>query len=132
MRKEPVWLQPESVVAIHERLIAEFGGKPGLRDTSLLESALSRPRHLFHYRRAPLEELAAAYAFGLSSNHPFFDGNKRAALLAVGVFLARNGRTLTASEAEATVVMMRVAKGGMTEAEFAGWLKSNNARRRRS
>src|SRR5690348_7615476 len=67
-----------------------------------------------------------------SSNHPFFDGNKRAALLAVGVFLARNGRTLTASEAEATVVMMRVAKGGMTEAEFAGWLKSNNARRRRS
>ena len=127
-----MWLQPESVIAIHEGLFAEFGGKPGLRDTGPLESALTRPKHLFHYRRAPLEERAAAYVFGLSRNYPFFDGNKRAALLAAGIFLARNGRTLTASEGEATVVMRRVAKGDMTETEFARWLKSNNARRRRS
>ena len=102
MNKEPVWLLREFIVAIHERLIAEYGGSPGLRDEGLLESALARPLHLFHYGNPSEVELAAAYAVGIAKNHAFIDGNKRTAFVAAAVFLSRNGLRLTAPEAEAT------------------------------
>jgi death-on-curing protein len=122
MKPEPVWLLREFIVAIHERLIADYGGSPGLRDEGLLESALARPMHLFTYGKPSLAELAAAYAVGIAKNHAFIDGNKRTAFLAAGVFLERNGLHLNASEAEATIAMLRVAESTMTEKQFARWL----------
>jgi death-on-curing protein len=122
MKPEPVWLLREFIVAIHERLIADYGGSPGLRDEGLLESALARPMHLFTYGKPSLAELAAAYAVGIAKNHAFIDGNKRTAFVAAAVFLERNGLHLNASEAEATIAMLRVAESTMTEKQFARWL----------
>jgi death on curing protein len=122
MRKEPVWLRREFVIAIHERLIADHGGSSGLRDEGLLESALARPKNLFAYGHPSISELAASYAVGIAKNHAFVDGNKRTAFVAATVFLARNGLRITASEADATVAMLAVASGSMKEAEFAHWL----------
>jgi death-on-curing protein len=122
MKPEPVWLLREFIVAIHERLVADYGGSPGLRDEGLLESALARPMHLFTYGKPSLAELAAAYAVGIAKNHAFIDGNKRTAFVAAAVFLERNGLHLNASEAEATIAMLRVAESTMTEKQFARWL----------
>lgn len=122
MKAEPVWLLREFVLAIHERLIADHGGSAGLRDEGLLESALARPMHLFTYGKPPLPELAASYAVGIAKNHAFVDGNKRTAFVAAAVFLERNGLCLNASEAEATIAMLRVADSSMTEKQFARWL----------
>src|SRR5712691_6364372 len=115
MSAEPIWLLREFIIAVHERLIAEYGGSPGLRDEGLLESALARPMHRFKYGNPSLVEMAASYALGIAKNHAFMDGNKRTAFVAAAVFLARNGLRLTASEAEATVAMLRVAKGSLSE-----------------
>jgi death-on-curing protein len=122
MSAEPIWLLREVVIAVHERLIAEYGGSPGLRDEGLLESALARPVHLFNYGSPALVDMAASYAVGIAKNHAFIDGNKRTAFVAAAVFLSRNGLRLTASEAEATVAMLRVAEGSMSEKQFARWL----------
>jgi len=119
---EPIWLQREFIIAVHERLIADHGGSSGLRDAGLLESALARPRHQFHYGQPSLTGLAAAYAVGIAKNHAFVDGNKRTAFVAAVVFLERNGMHLTAAEAEATIAMVRVAEGSMTEKQFTRWL----------
>ena len=122
MTAEPVWLLREFIIAVHERLIAEYGGSPGLRDEGLLESALARPLHLFNYGAPSLAQLAASYAVGIAKNHAFVDGNKRTAFVAAAVFLERNGLNLTAPEAEATVAMLRVAEGSMSEKQLARWL----------
>jgi death-on-curing protein len=119
---EPVWLLREFIIAVHERLIAEYGGSSGLRDEGLLESALARPMHLFTYGTPSLAQLAASYAVGIAKNHAFIDGNKRTAFVAAAVFLERNGLNLTAPEAEATVAMLRVAEGSMSEKQLARWL----------
>ena len=125
MNKEPVWLLREFIIAIHERLIAEYGGSSGLRDEGLLESALARPLHLFHYGNPSVVELAAAYAVGIAKNHAFIDGNKRTTFVAAAVFLGRNGVRLTAPEAEATIAMLGVAEGSVTEAQFTRWLEDH-------
>ncbi len=122
MSAEPTWLLREFVIAVHERLIAEHGGSPGLRDEGLLESALARPMHLFNYGNPSLVEMAASYAVGIAKNHAFVDGNKRTAFVAAAVFLERNGLRLNASEAEATVAMLGVAEGGLSEKQLARWL----------
>jgi death-on-curing protein len=122
MSTEPVWLLREFIIAVHERLIAEYGGSPGLRDEGLLESALARPMHLFTYGTPSLAQLAASYAVGIAKNHAFIDGNKRTAFVAAAVFLERNGLNLTAPEAEAIVAMLRVAEGSMSEKQLARWL----------
>jgi death-on-curing protein len=119
---EPVWLKREFIIAVHERLIADHGGGSGLRDEGLLESALARPQHQFHYGEPSLTGLAAAYAVGIAKNHAFVDGNKRTAFVAAVVFLERNGLHLNASEAEATIAMLRVAEGSMTQKQFTRWL----------
>lgn len=123
---EPRWLSPLAVRAMHTDLIRQHGGEAGLRDEGLLESALARPRNKWAYEDAPdLSALAAAYAGGLVRNHPFVDGNKRAAFMAAYTFLAINGRELDAPEPEAVAVMTGLAAGDVSEDEFANWLRAN-------
>ncbi len=125
-----VWLPRPVIEALHDRLLADHGGPVGVRDEGLLESALFRPRHLAAYGAPDVCDLAAAYAGGLARNHPFVDGNKRTAFMAAYVFLARNGRRLTAPEADATHTMMALAAGDMDESAFAVWLRHNSVAHR--
>ena len=122
---EPRWLTREGVVAIHQEQLRRFGGPVGLRDPGLVDSALDRARNKWSYENADLVTCAAAYAFGLARNHPFVDGNKRAAFLAVGLFLALNGHKLVATQAEATLAMLAVAAGSLDEAGIAAWLRGH-------
>ena len=124
---EPVWVARDLVLVLHERLLAEHGGAPGLRDQGLLDSALVRPRQLLAYGAPDLCTLAAAYAAGLVRNHPFVDGNKRIAFVTAYVFLARNGRRLLAPEAEATAMVIGLAAGEIDEAACAAWLRAKSA-----
>lgn len=117
------WIDRRALLLLHDESIAEHGGAPGIRDEGLFESAMARPLNLAAYGEPDLAELAAAYGVGLAKNHAFVDGNKRVALLAVGLFLALNGQRLVTTQAEATVVMLDVAAGVMDEAAFATWLR---------
>ena len=128
MKKPPVWLLRETVLAMHDLLVVEFGGAAGIRDEGLLDSALSRPRNLLTYEQPSLFDLAASLAFGLIKNHPFVDGNKRVAFTAAITFLHLNGRQVHATEVDATVRTLALAAGDMTEAEYAAWLKANSRR----
>jgi death on curing protein len=119
---EPVWLRQEWVLAFQEELIARFGGEAGLRDPGLLESALDRPRNKWAYGERGMPTLAAAYGFGIARNHPFLDGNKRAAFTAMFVFLDMNGFDLEADEAEATAVIEALAAGDLSEPALAAWV----------
>ncbi len=121
----PVWLSPDVVLAIHEEQIAEHGGGEGIRDPGLLDSALARPMALVAYGAPDLPALAASLGFGLARNHPFVDGNKRTAYVAVETFLALNGLDLVAGDAECVVVMLDLAAGDLPEAGFAAWLRDN-------
>ena len=124
----PVWVLPESVHALHEQLLAAFGGATGIRDQGLLASALMRPENRFAYAEPSLFELAAAYAFGLAKNHPFVDGNKRIGFAVAILFLEINGCAFHAAEADATIRMLALAAGEMSEASFARWLEANARR----
>jgi death-on-curing protein len=125
---EPVWVAKEALLLLHRESLRQFGGAEGLRDEGLLASALARPLNRFAYEgETDPCVLAAAYAKGIAQNHPFVDGNKRAALLAAGVFLMLNGMQLTADPAMVTVAVLDLAAGEMTEAEFAVWLRDHAA-----
>jgi death-on-curing protein len=130
--KIPRWVLREAVLALHERLLAEFGGPGGVRDEGLLDSALERPRQLFAYGKPDTFDLAAAYAFGLVRNHPFVDGNKRVGFTTSILFLELNGRRVTAPEADAALNTLALAAGELGEAGYSGWLKANCSRSRRS
>lgn len=123
------WVDQRLLVLLHDESLAMHGGASGLRDGGLLESALSRPLNLAAYGEPDSAALAAAYASGLAQNHPFVDGNKRAAFLSVGLFLGLNGYRLTASQAEATVAVFGLASGDIDEATFAAWLRDRIALR---
>jgi len=123
--REPVWLLGSVIEAVHDAQLVEHGGAAGLRDAGLLESALARPLNLHRYGETDPYVLAAAYAYGIASNHPFVDGNKRTALLAAYVFLRINGRHLVADEASAASNMLALAAGEKTESDFADWLRRN-------
>lgn len=110
---------------LHDESLAEHGGRPGLRDEGLLESALARPLQLMAYGEPDLAALAAAYGFGLVRNHAFVDGNKRAAFLATGLFLALNGQRLVTTQADATLTMLALAAGDLSEDAFADWLRAH-------
>lgn len=127
--KDPAWLRLEFVHRMHARQLSEHGGKPGVRDESMLQSALNRPLDKWSYSRPKpdLCELAAAYAFGIAKNHPFLDGNKRAAAVACETFLIRNGLMPTASEEEKYPYYLSLASGEVTEEEFTAWLRANTA-----
>ena len=128
-RPEPRWLARLAVDEAHFRQIREHGGAHGLRDENALESALARARHRWLYEpRASLPELAAAYAFALTANHPYVDGNKRVALVVMVAFLDRNGVELTASNAEALSATLALAAGELTEAELARWIDEHSRR----
>lgn len=124
--KEPQWVLRETVLALQERLLAEFGGLNGLRDEGLFDSALARPQQLFAYGKPDLFELAAAYAFGLVRNHPFLDGNKRISFTTAIVFLELNGYRFTASESDATLRTLALAARDEDEAGYAAWLRTNS------
>jgi death-on-curing protein len=117
------WVNRQVLLLLHDESLAEHGGAPGLRDEGLLESALARPVNLALYATPDVADLAAAYGVGLAKNHAFVDGNKRAAFLAVGLFLALNGYRLSATQADATLTMLLVASGDLTEADFANWIR---------
>jgi death on curing protein len=123
--KQPTWVARSFVLALHEDLLAEFGGAAGIRDEGMLESALSRPQHLFDYGAPDLFELGAAYAFGIVANHPFVDGNKRTGFMTAYVFLVRNGWELIASEPDATAATVALASKAMNEQDYAKWLRDN-------
>ncbi|MCL6607371.1 MAG: type II toxin-antitoxin system death-on-curing family toxin [Geminicoccaceae bacterium] len=127
---EPAWVALEAVLLLHEESIAEHGGLTGVRDLGLLESALARPRNLFADEGvSDIARLAAAYAAGIARNHPFADGNKRAAFLALGLFVAINGWRLVADKTEATLVMLDLAAGELEEEALAAWIRARLARR---
>ncbi len=117
------WIDKRALLFLHEESLARHGGTPGLRDMGLLDSALGRPLNLAAYGEPDCAALASAYAFGLAKNHPFVDGNKRVALLAVGLFLGLNGYRLIASHAETTAAVLALAAGELDETRFAEWLR---------
>ncbi|MDO9285101.1 MAG: type II toxin-antitoxin system death-on-curing family toxin [Aquabacterium sp.] len=123
-----VWLDPAVILAVHEEQLSEHGGAAGVRDAGLLESALSRPRHLAHYGQPDVHELAAAYGFGLARNHPFIDGNQRSAFVATELFLMLNGWRLTATDVDCVMVMLSLAAGEIDETHFAQWLRERSQR----
>ncbi|MGH8770558.1 MAG: type II toxin-antitoxin system death-on-curing family toxin [Burkholderiales bacterium] len=126
--RRPVWVLRETVLALHEQLLAEFGGATGIRDQGLLESALARPENLHAYGRSGIYELAASYAYGLMKNHAFVDGNKRIGFATAILFLELNGQRFSASEADATIQSLALAAGAIDEAKYAAWLRENSKR----
>lgn len=123
------WIDKRALLMLHDESLVDHGGAPGLRDEGLLDSALARPLNLLAYGDPDFAELAAAYGVGLAKNHPFVDGNKRAAFLSVGLFLMLNGYRLAAGQAEATIAMLAVAAGDLDEAAFAAWIRDNSKKR---
>jgi death-on-curing protein len=119
---EPLWLSVEDVISLHGEQLALFGGPGGIRDRGLLESAVARPLNQWSYGVDQLPALAAAYAFGLSRNRPFLDGNKRAAFAAMIVFLRYNGVPFRPMPNVATAAMMSLAAGELSEDELAEWI----------
>ena len=124
------WVDRRALELLHDESLATHGGAGGLRDEGLFESALARPLHLAAYGSPDVWDLAATYGIGLAKNHPFVDGNKRTAFLAVGMFLVLNGWRLTAPQADATLTMLAVASGQMDETTFARWLRQHSQKRK--
>jgi death-on-curing protein len=126
--KTPVWVLTETVFTLHDRLLVEFGGAPGVRDEGLIHSALARPPNLLAYGKPSRFDLAASYAFGIMKNHPFVDGNKRTGFAIAILFLELNGYRFEASEADATIQSLGLAAGKIKESAYAAWLKANSRR----
>ena len=121
---EPRWPSLIQVLSIHSAQIQAHGGSLGLRNRGLLESALERPRNRFLYDPdADLAALAAAYGFGLSSNHPFVDGNKRVAFQTMYLFLGFNGFRIDATEEAVVTTVLSLASGDLEEPALADWLR---------
>jgi death on curing protein len=122
---EPPWLDTDIVLDIHAEQLAIFGGGDGVRDLGLLESALARPLNKFAYGETDLAALAAAYVFGIARNHPFVDGNKRAAFGTMIVFLGLNEIDLDVPPEDATAIILEVAAGEIDEDGLTRWLRDN-------
>lgn len=121
---EPVWILESTVLKIHQLQIAEHGGSHGLRDQGLLVSALAKPKNLYAYTEASdLAALAASYAYGIARNHPFLDGNKRTAFVVCRTFLKLNGADLKATAEDKYETFLRLAEGGLAEADLATWIR---------
>ena len=122
-RVEPVWLDVKVALAVHDRQLAQHGGGQGIRDSALLESALSRPKNRWGYGENDCCALAAAYAYGIARNHPFVDGNKRTAWVFARLFLALNGAELRFVPEDAIRTMLALAGGDLTEEAMADWFR---------
>ena len=123
-----VWLREDVLYAVHDAQLAEHGGLSGVRDAGLFASALARPQHLANYGAPDVAELAAAYGYGIARNHPFIDGNKRTAFVAVELFLLQNDHELVADDVACVVTMLAVAAGEIEESTFAGWIRRHITR----
>ena len=121
-----VWIEHALIHAIHDEQLLEHGGGAGVRDTNLLESALARPEQLAHHGAPDVADRAASYGYGISRNHPFIDGNKRTAFVAVELFLALNGFDFLATDSECVVNMLDVAAGDIDEAAFGAWIRAHS------
>ncbi|SEA79573.1 type II toxin-antitoxin system death-on-curing family toxin [Variovorax sp. YR216] len=118
------WLSVRTIQAAHDEQLAEHGGPGGLRDEGLLASALARPQHRALYDSPDAAALAASYAFGIARNHPFVDGNKRTAFVALELFLDLNGYELDASDEDCVFAMLGLAAGQMDEDALAAWVRT--------
>jgi len=125
---KPEWLGVDIMLDIHAEQLALFGGPDGVRDLGLLESALSRPINKFAYGELDLAVLAASYAFGIAKNHPFVDGNKRAAFASIIVFLGLNGIDFAVPPEQATAMIMALAAGEVGEDDVARWIADSLAK----
>ena len=119
------WVNRQVLLLLHDESLAEHGGGSGLRDEGLLDSVLARPLNLAMYKSPEVSAVAASYGVGLARKHPFVDGNKHAAFLAVGLFLVGNGYRLRATQVDATLTMLGVDAGDISEADFAIWLSGH-------
>jgi death-on-curing protein len=126
--KEPVWLNRQDCLAIHEIMLSQHGGLAGVRDEGLLESALSKPQNLFAFSSPTLAQMAASYAAGIIQNHPFLDGNKRTGFMLAATFLELNGRTLAATEESVVERTLALASGRLPQAQYAEWLEENSVK----
>lgn len=122
---EPVWVREDVVLAVHKRQIAEHGGRDGIRDAGLLDSALNKLLNLYHYGnpKPDLAAMAASYAYGIARNHPFMDGNNRTAFIVCRLFLKLNGQDIHATPEEKYHIFMRFAAGVLSENELAEWIR---------
>lgn len=123
--KEPIWLNREDCLGIHEMMLSQHGGLSGVRDEGLLLSAIAKPQNHFAYGSDSLAVMAASYAAGIVLNHPFLDGNKRAGFMTAATFLDMNGLELTGSEEAAVQQTVGLASGQLTEEAYAEWLRAN-------
>lgn len=126
--KEPIWLNREDCLAIHEMMLAQHGGSSGVRDEGLLESALSKPQNLFAYSSPTLTEMGASYAAGIIRNHPFLDGNKRTGFMLAVTFLEVNKMEFTATEESVVEMTLALASEKLKQAAYAEWLSKNSKR----
>jgi death on curing protein len=130
-RREPTWLSRTVVDAIHADQVRQHGGLPGIRDDSVLESALARPRQKWEYDEgADLALLAAAYAFGFVRDHPYRDGNRRIGFLTLATFLGINDRELDTTDEDVVTMMFALAEGGLTESQLADWVQARLQRQK--
>jgi death-on-curing protein len=120
-----VWLSRQLILAIHDEQLAEHGGAIGIRDEGLLESALARPLNLAGYGQPDTAELAARHAIAIARNHPFVDGNKRVAYVALETFLALNGLRFPVSDGDAVIMTLRLAACDVTDQAFTAWVQAN-------
>jgi death-on-curing protein len=119
---EPVWVSKRAVLAMHSEQLAEHGGSDGIRDETLLDSALAKPHNIFAYADEPdIFRLAASYAFGIARNHAFIDGNKRTALVVSITFFDRNGWDIVASKEDTYFTFLHLAEGSLSEADLSAW-----------
>lgn len=121
---EWIWIATQVAMAAHHEQLVEHGGGQGVRDARLLDSAMARAKNLAAYGKPDAADLAAAYAYGIARNHPFVDGNKRAAAVISETFLVVNGFTLNATDAEIVVAFLALAAGELAEDELADWFRT--------
>jgi death-on-curing protein len=132
VKKLPLWIDERDALALHDRLLALYGGASGLRDDALLKSALARPQQHLAYADSPdIVDLAAVYTAGIVRNHPFVDGNKRTGFVVGILFLELNGYRFTASEEDAARAVLELAGGNLDEAGYSAFLRGNAKRSRK-
>jgi len=119
---QPLWISKRAVLAMHSEQLAEHGGSDGIRDETLLDSALAKPHNVFAYADEPdIFRLAASYAFGIARNHAFIDGNKRTALVVSLTFLDRNGWEISSSKEDLYFTFLHLAEGSLSEEDLTAW-----------
>lgn len=126
--EEPIWIDKPEALVVHSMQLAEHGGSDGIRDVTLLDSALAKPRNVFAYVPAvTIFRLAASHAFGIARNNPFVDGNKRTALVVSEGFLRLNGYKVVSPPEEKYFTFLGLAEGTVSEEELAAWFSAHSA-----